>query len=133
MQSVAAIPTLTAYFKKGEKMGRRKNDIQRRDSLNLYMKNEAVNDPYQLLAAGIVIHAIDDWRSLVKKRAWDRQRVYKCSFDELRNFFNSSWCELLMQRFEITPQHILAKLEKELAAAMKEPPKPRKKRGTKNE
>jgi hypothetical protein len=73
------------------------------------------DDGYALLAAEIVIHAVQDWRELVKgKRAG-----YGKNFTELRQFFQSAWCETLMQNFDIEPAELLAALEKELAEAKK--------------
>jgi hypothetical protein len=81
-------------------------------------ESSAVNDPMQLLAAEIVVHAITDWRALVRSRAWeDDYPSRRCNFDELRIFFNSEWCEFLLQGFDMDPVRILDILEAELQAA----------------
>lgn len=76
------------------------------------------NDPVGLLAAEIVIHAVADWRELVKARAWvDELPKAHCNFNELRAFFKSEWCDFIMHKFEMSPTALLAMLEAELAAA----------------
>lgn len=76
-------------------------------------------DFYSRLAAEIIMHAIADWRELIKKGAWDRAQHPRCNFAELRNFFQSEYCALLMQNFDIEPERLLEVLEKELQEAMK--------------
>ncbi|MBO5841930.1 MAG: hypothetical protein J6R46_02935 [Clostridia bacterium] len=77
--------------------------------------------PEALLMAEIVATAIEDWRTLVKRQAWryeGTEHVDKyCNFAELRQFFKSDWCELLMVMFNIEPQCVLERLEKELEEA----------------
>ena len=69
-----------------------------RNTMQHYFKGEYENDPLGLLAAEIVIHAITDWRDLVRTRAWEKQHLSKSkNFDELRAFFKGEWCEFLMQ------------------------------------
>lgn len=77
------------------------------------------DDGYSLLAAEIVIHAIDDWRNLIARRAWNGRMIYKNNFDELRIFFASEWCEFLMMNFDFEPAALLQMLEKELEEAKK--------------
>lgn len=77
------------------------------------------DDGYSLLAAEIVIHAIDDWRALIARRAWAGHMVYFNNFDELRRFFTSEWCDFLMQNFDFEPDALLQLLEKELEEAKK--------------
>lgn len=87
------------------------------------------DDFYSRLAAEIVIHAIEDWRNLVRARAWlDEFQKANCNFDELRAFFTGEWCEFLMQNFDITPAAVLDLLEAELAEAKRQPPKAKKHR-----
>lgn len=93
-----------------------------------------INDPWARFAAEIVIHAVDDWRALIKSSAWleaGERRSYgygNISFDELRGFFNSQWCEFLMQDMDIEPTAILKILEAELQEAMQKPVQKKKKR-----
>lgn len=76
------------------------------------------NDPVALLCSEIVIHAIVDWRMLIKSRAYlEPLPNANCNFDELRAFFKSSWCEFIMQKFEISTLRILEILEEELEEA----------------
>jgi hypothetical protein len=75
------------------------------------------DDGYSLLAAEIVIHAIDDWRTLISRRAWAGHMVYFNNFEELRRFFQSEWCDFLMQNFDVEPDALLQLLEKELEEA----------------
>ena len=83
------------------------------------------NDPVGLLAAEIVIHAISDWRELVKARKWDDPAPQvRCNFDELRLFFNGEWCDFIMQKFEMSPAALLSILEAELAEAKRHHNKP---------
>lgn len=66
------------------------------------------------LAAAIVEQAVLDWRLLIKrkvKKKIDKRQV--ASFQELRRFFNSSYCEFLMSGMTIKPSDILRQLEKE--------------------
>lgn len=87
----------------------------------------AADDPWKRFAAEIVIHAVDDWRTLVKRAAWlDTKEDKWCNFAELRNFFKSEWCAFLMQDFEIEPTRILELLEAELQEAMQKPVKKRR-------
>ena len=81
------------------------------------------SSPYDRLAAEIVIAAIQDWRDLVKNKAWlDRNVVKKehtvVSFGEIRAFFRSEYCEFIMMNFPIAPEGILELLERELQEAM---------------
>ena len=73
-----------------------------------------ISDPIGLLAAQIVIYAVDDWRALIKQKAWlDAVNSRKhCNFTELRQFFRSDWCAFLMQNCEnIEPTKLLQLLE----------------------
>lgn len=79
---------------------RKTDDISRR-----------VSNPTQELAIGIVIGAIADWRYFVKHP--DKQTL-RYNFDELRWFFNSQWCEFLLESTEASPKKILEILEGEL-------------------
>lgn len=75
-------------------------------------------DPWELLASQIVVQAIEDWRLLIDGKAWDKEFPRKwCNFDELRAFFKSQYCELLMLDCEIEPLEILRMLEEELRDA----------------
>lgn len=81
-------------------------------------RSQPVIDPYGLMAAEIVAGAIDDWRGLIRRKAWlDYNVKHNCNFDELRSFFNGEWCEYLMQNFAMKPTELLQLLEKELQEA----------------
>lgn len=82
------------------------------------------------LALEIVHYAVLDWRRLVKAKAWKIDYLrpahqywqipnVRCNFDELRLFFKSDWCDLLLtvNHVATTGQRILQQLEKELEAA----------------
>lgn len=98
-----------------------------------YHDDTAVNDPWIRFAAEIVIHAVDDWRLLVKNEAWlDSKPQKNFNFDELRVFFKSEWCAFLMQEFDIEPACILELLEKELREAMQQPARKKKRKGGQN-
>lgn len=103
-------------------------EIQRNGNKGLtYFHGEAESDPYGLLAVTIVMHAIYDWRFLVKARAWESDHTSRyCNFDELRNFFKSDWCGMLLIKTEWEAERILEILEAELQAAMQQPKKKRK-------
>lgn len=79
---------------------------------------EDFSNPWDRLAAEIVMAAIRDWRTLVKRKAWRSKHVGKCNFDEIRIFFRSSYCEFIMQNFSMPPEAILSLLESELREAM---------------
>lgn len=86
-----------------------------------YAKSEPVSDPLGMLASMIVVGAVEDWRELIRRKAWQNHYQQRdCNFNELRMFFKSNWCGLLMLTFDIEPAEILAILEAELAAAMQE-------------
>lgn len=75
-------------------------------------------DPYRMLAAEIVISAVEDWRQLIYERAWENPIIRRgYDFDSIRWFFRSGWCGLLMQNFNTTPEVILKLLEQELEDA----------------
>ena len=100
-----------------------------RKTMLYYFKGEYENDPVGLLAAEIIIHAITDWRDLVRTRAWENKYQSKSkNFDELRAFFKGEWCEFLMQNFDIESEAVLDLLESELAEAKL---RPRRKRNIK--
>ena len=82
------------------------------------------------LATQIVLKAVEDWRLLVKSKAWDvpyKRSTYgpvpnkDCNFTEIRNFFQSQYAEELLSICDvnISPREILQKLEKELEEAMR--------------
>lgn len=81
-------------------------------------RSHPVSNPIGMMAAEIVASAIDDWRGLIKQKAWLNGKVeHNRNFDELRIFFNSEWCEFLMQNFSMHPHELLQLLEKELQEA----------------
>ena len=101
----------------------------KRTSWHSYLCGEYENDPLGLFAAQIVIHAVEDWRELIRARAFENgNEQADCNLGELRMFFKSDWCELLLQRTCIEAAAILETLEAELVAAMQQPPPKKKKR-----
>ena len=85
------------------------------------MRNEKYDEWYSRLAVGIVVKAVEDWRTLIAARAWaDGDELPYKSFAELREFFNSEYCELLLCHSTIKPVDILRHLEKELSEAIAE-------------
>lgn len=85
------------------------------------------------LALEIVHYAALDWRRLVKAKAWKkdyRKSTYhywqipsvRCNFDEIREFFQSDWCDLLLTANQVstTGERILALLEAELQEAIEQ-------------
>lgn len=75
-----------------------------------------------ILSAAIIEKAVEDWRLLVKTgRTHADLNGEKVSFRELREFFKSDWCALLMHGMEITPEQVLDRLEKELAGEAQPP------------
>lgn len=87
------------------------------------LKNTSVklvegSTPSKILAHEIILKAVDDWRRLIIVRAWEDKYCLKSNnFIELRQFFRSEWCALLMTGDSLTPADILRQLEKELAEA----------------
>ncbi|NLJ82315.1 MAG: hypothetical protein GX330_04220 [Bacteroidales bacterium] len=67
------------------------------------------------MASAIVRQAVDDWRRLIRlKRQTCNVTEINISFVEIRQFFNSEYCNVLL---EIDPLIILEQLEKELREA----------------
>lgn len=92
--------------------------------------DKRVGDPVGLIAAEIVIAAVNDWRQLIKSKVWldDEIRNKFCNFYELRQFFRSDWCAFLMQNFDnIEPTKLLQLLEEELQEAKEKHERERKK------
>lgn len=69
------------------------------------------------LKVAIVIKAIEDWRKLIELGTDRLNSAPVVTFTELRNFFQSDFCHSLMVTMKYTPEQILVKLERELAAA----------------
>ena len=93
-------------------------------------ESKYVSNPIGLLAAQIVVYAVNDWRDLIKAKAWLDERTTKkhCNFYELRKFFRSDWCAFLMQDMDnIEPSRLLAILEAELDEAKAKYERERKK------
>ena len=66
------------------------------------------------LAAAIVAQAVVDWRKLIA----GKKPTKECNYIELRNFFRSEYCELLLLPFpSITGKQILKLLQEELKDA----------------
>lgn len=92
---------------------------------SIYLHNyygDYENDPLGLFAAEIVMHAITDWRWLIKEKAWQNEEEKPlCNFTELRAFFNSEWCAFLLEKWSMESTRILELLEAELQEAMQQP------------
>lgn len=71
--------------------------------------------PVQKLAEAVVLRAVDDWRALSNKKPPVPPDV---SFEEIEDFFNGSWAEMLCGR--VNPKYILRKLKTESKNAEKE-------------
>lgn len=85
------------------------------------MLNDKADEGYKKLAVGIVVKAIEDWRVLIAARAWaDGYELPNKNFEELREFFKSEYCELLLCWSTIKGVDILRLLEKELEEAIRE-------------
>lgn len=69
-----------------------------------------------VLATAIIKQAVDDWRLLIRhrKRTTVTPSGHPISFTEIRQFFKSDFCCLLI---ESDPLEILEQLEKELKDA----------------
>lgn len=75
-----------------------------------------------ILSAVIIEKAVEDWRLLVKTgKTHANLNGEKVSFRELREFFNSPWCALLMHGMAVTPEQVLHRLEQELAGEAQPP------------
>lgn len=72
----------------------------------MFTKEEA----RQLISA-IVLQAVEDWRTLIRESAKDKD------YDEIREFFRSKWGEMLCDELQLDASFILRKLERELEAA----------------
>jgi hypothetical protein len=102
--------------------------MERRGAYNKAIDEE--RDPMARLASEILIQAVKDWRGLIKRKAW-RSAVLQTkdkSFEDLRVFFHSDWCALLMESFGVQPDHILRLLEIELKEAREKDKGRRKKK-----
>ena len=84
-------------------------------------------DAVKELAAAIVLQAVDNWRTLTRAEARRSKQGFSqapprryCNIQELRIFFKSAWCEMLLScsEYEVTGPLILAKLEQERAEAL---------------
>ena len=81
--------------------------------------------PIDRLRLAIIHRAVLDWDTLVRGKAWLGEQLYfnqaldKFNFTELRGFFKSDWCEMLMQNSEsYKPMTMLEILEQRLDKAM---------------
>lgn len=71
-----------------------------------------ISDPWDELAKAIIHQAVLDWRYLISTgKDYERISFFPVSFDELRRFFKSEYCQLMIK---IDPESILRQLEKEL-------------------
>lgn len=93
-----------------------------KNKYNDYLRGEYENDPLGLFAAEIVMHAITDWRWLIKEKAWlNEEEKPLCNFNELRAFFSGEWCAFLLEKWDMESARILEILEAELQEAMRQP------------
>lgn len=87
-----------------------------------------LNDAHRLLASAVLERAVEDWRILIQKKAWEYEPSKNrsdpipnkyCNFDELRAFFKSAWCEALCEMVSenVCKETILNLLEAELKEA----------------
>lgn len=70
--------------------------------------------PHMLLANEIVLRAIEEWKSLCR----GAQECASVNFGELRGFFKSEYCDLLLHGTGLTGEYILTELE-DLKEAMR--------------
>ena len=76
-----------------------------------------IADPWDELAMAIINQAVEDWRRLISAKKhvlWVRGQ--KISLMEIRQFFRSDYCQLLVGA---DPEIILSRLEKELDESRK--------------
>lgn len=93
-------------------------------SRNKALEGDFYSNGIEALACEIVVQAIEDWKMLIRRKAWengdwidDASKGLVMGFQELRVFFRSDWCELLLTGTEMTGDGILASLEDMLEAA----------------
>jgi L-rhamnose mutarotase len=80
--------------------------------------NDMHDDMWDELAKAIIKQAIDDWRTLIKtEQRVLYERGLKISLMEIRRFFRSDYCQILM---DDDPLIILEQLEKELERSREE-------------
>lgn len=72
-------------------------------------------EPWCELAQGIVLQAVNDWRTLLAEGSIPGGS--EVDLASLREFFRSPWCAQLLSGTSAEPDAILARLEGELAAA----------------
>jgi hypothetical protein len=76
-----------------------------------------ISDPWDELAKAIVHQAVLDWRHLISKgKIYGSNGFFPVSFNELRKFFKSDYCRLMVGT---DPESILRQLEKELDESRK--------------
>lgn len=112
----------------------RKGNMEIKDKLFTALRGGfSISDPNKLMAAEIVIGAVNDWRRMIKNKAWlDKTPNKFCNFEEIRIFFRSDWCALLLNGFNIQPARILEVLEEELRIAKLQPVNNGKRKARKN-
>jgi len=82
--------------------------------------NDMHDDMWDELAKAIIKQAIDDWRTLIKtEQRVLYERGLRISLMEIRRFFRSEYCQILM---DDDPLIILEQLEKELERSGEEVP-----------
>lgn len=76
-----------------------------------------ISDPWDELAKAIVHQAVVDWRHLISKgKVYRPIGFFPVNFNELRRFFKSDYCQLMI---DTDPESILRQLEKELDESRK--------------
>lgn len=72
------------------------------------------DDGVRGLSMGVVLRAVEDWRKLIECEAEDKLPPDpQMSFDELRRFFRSGLCDLMLTDAPLTGRKILRQLEAE--------------------
>jgi hypothetical protein len=88
--------------------------------MSVYTKTEehfVSSDPWENLAAAIIIKAVEDWRRAIhcQNIIWGEHLMVQdrqAALEELRSFFLSDWCAVLCP---VPPSEMLLRLEREYA------------------
>ena len=88
--------------------------------MSIYIKTDdhfTSSDPWENLAAAIIIKAVEDWRRAIRCQTfvWSEHLMVQdrlSALEELRAFFHSDWCGALCP---VSPAEILLRLEREYA------------------
>lgn len=85
-----------------------------------------MGDGYAKLAGAVIINAVEDWRQLIRSKAYrdhgseNMKDGGMVNFGELRLFFKSDFCDLLFDvcQKQVAGRYVLRHLEAELEQAM---------------